>query len=452
MISRAVSEYSREIKPPDTGWFEDALQRYVLVESTDDVADLLAHPRVAIMKRTQWVNARQNVIIGYDKKNKPVRLPSAWMADPRRLSAYSTMYYPNDQRIFMKDGVNYYNTYVPPDLKPADPWDKDKCELIFNHINYMFKGDRIMVAHFLKWMAFTVRYPAIRIPWAPLLISSTQGVGKGRLFLLLEHLLGKENCRQIVPSNLTETQLQFNEWMGFALLWIDELDPKWDFYDRLKPIITEPRCIINNKYGKKEHREIFCNVIMTTNHAAALRVPKQDRRIFVIDADVELLEPEYYTQVHDWIMFTDGPAHFLGYLNELDLKDFKFAAPPPVTQAKKVMIEGSRSEIDRCITNAIELHSGPFANDIIDNRMACNYVMSNLKIDSLSWHEQKHIGEVLRKAVKKLLPQEQYTITLPNGLKERRRLVAVRNSEAWVQKSREKIVEQYLKGREEFLI
>lgn len=450
IINRAYNDYAapplQEITqspPKPLTLLQDALERYVLIEDCNMVADLKSHRKQALLKLENWKNSKKNVWIDTAEKSKP--LPLVWLVHANRRTAYSLRYYPSDSRLFQQYGQLYYNTYIPPDIKPVPGKDYN---VVLEHLHYLFEGDKESITYFLYWMAFTVRYPEIRIPWAPIIISSCQGVGKGWLFHLMVKLLGEENCKRIDPQDLTEQKITFNEWWGGTLLCLDEVDPKYNFIEKLKPIITETSGIINEKYGRKIQRDIFCNVIAFSNHFNALKLDINDRRWWVIYSRVSLKPPEYYVYLYAWLK-TTGPAQFLHFLHSLDLSKFQYAAPPPMTKSKRDMIETCKTEIEACLEDAIDLKLGPFAYDIISTEIATIYVANKIK-HPLSWHEQIQIGHILRQHSPASLPNHggQYMI---KG-QRRVRLILIRNPEKWLAVDSTEIVEEFLKAEKAALL
>jgi len=291
-------------------------------------------------------------------------------------------------------------------------------------------GDKVGMDLFLRWMAFTVRYPAVRIPWSPVIVSDYHGVGKGWLYHLFKVLSGPKNAHFLTPADLTGSRAAFNEWLGGTVLVIDELtSAKIDLYDFLKPIITETSAWINSKYGKKQFRDIFCNVLCFTNRKDAMKMIEQDRRFWILHTTAAPKGPQYYTNLHKWL-HGQGPAYLLGFLEAIDLTTFKWNAPPPVTQAKKMMIAYGKSEIEQCVEDSYEMVVGPFRYDIITTQLACEWVKQKCNLERISQGEKTYIGRIVNRLHPAHLPQEKYRINYPSG-PSYERLVLIRNPERW---------------------
>jgi hypothetical protein len=385
------------------------------------------------------------------------------MKHPKRLTAFDTTYYPSDERMILRNNKYYYNTYVPSDLKPlpeenyyvntksSEAKSSERREPSCNvsptdalraynfgvkllpftyHLEYLFLGDQGNMDLFLKWLAFTIRYPATRIPWAPVIVSDFQGVGKGWLYHLLKVLAGPKNVYRLDPDQLVGNAKNFNEWQGGTVLVLDELSAKYDLYEVMKPIITETDAIINVKFGKKVHREIFMNVLCLTNCRGALKISVYDRRFWVIHIPSTLQSPEYYTTLWSWLRDTDGPRYLLGFLLSIDLRDFVWAKPPPITKAKKMMIEESQSEVETCLRDAHALYDGSLAFDITSIRLVRDFVRNQCSLQELTQNHLNDIGKTLRSLCVGELKCSKYTVPWPAG-ERRESLILIRNPERW---------------------
>lgn len=428
------------LQPAHTGSvLSDALSRYVLISDTNEVYDLKAHPRCSLLKLDNWKNTHKNkkVVNGASV----VQLSGLWVAHAQRQTAYSTIYYPSESKFYSIGAHLHINCYISPDLVPALVGDRAEISLVLGHIRYLLQSSDAS-GRFLDWMAFTVRYPAIRIPWAPVLISPYQGTGKSWLFSLFKLLLGAENCYRIDPSDLAEARSNFNEWWGGTLLWIDELSPKYQFYEKMKALITETSGLINYKYGKKEHRKIFCNVICTSNHTNALKIDERDRRLWINKSEAEPKDDSYYDALFGWLK-TNGPAHFLRFLLNRDLSSFKWSRPPPVTRAKNDMITAGTTEAEIAVRDAYDLGQGPLVYDMVTPSEVVLWLRNKgLEIDERA---KLSISRSLNRLCPEQLPQGAYRVEAPGVERRRLRLILIRNGKYWAAAGREEVITYYLR-------
>lgn len=446
MIARAFAEYfpkplsevaqtAPEKLPSE---LQGLLDNCVLIQKSSLVADLRRPATELPLSLADWKNSHKNVWV--DVKKRYLQAPPVWLAHSMRRTVYDTKYYPGLNRIFSHKGTDYYNSYIPPTLKPAQG---PNYQLVLDHLDYIFDSSKEDIKLFLNWLAYTVRYPAIRIPWVPLIVGKTR-TGKGWFAHLLMLLLGEENCYPITPVSLSDNQITYNEFLGGTLLWIDDIEPSSDFYDRLKSLITEKYLTINQKYGKKEKRQIFCNVIATSNHRDALKLTADDGRWWVFHSKAQRRDQRYYTKIFNWLE-SDGPAHFLYYIIHLDVSQFKYAEPPPMTRAKTAMIDAGKSEVAQAISNGVEFKQSCFAFDIVSFDAVSIMIRHELALDNIGRYEKSQISKILSEVHVCDLPQLRYAITV-QGRTKRLQLYCIRNPEKWSNASQATITVEYEKA------
>ena len=128
---------------------------------------------------------------------------------------------------------------------------------------------------------------------------------------------------------------------------------KWAFNERLKVLIAgRPDLItINPKYGQQYDINMFCGVIVTTNHlATGIYIPPGDRRYDVIEAaskkDMGLSLPieraEYFGDLWDWFG-SGGSSHVAAFLAERELGKWSPATGQRETEAHKAVISAGMS-------------------------------------------------------------------------------------------------------------
>lgn len=418
------------------------LTRYVLIEARSEVADLLCtQPHKSILKLNDFKNATAN------RRVSGVPLSTNWLMSRARKSVRDVIYWPKESRIIRQQGLEYYNIYSPTELAEADQYIPEKTTVFFDHMDFIFGANTPAQQTFLNWFAFTLQRPEQRIPWAPLIVG-VPGTGKGWIYQLLQKLLGEQNCAMIRSDDLGERSAH-NEWLSSTLLvCIDEMDSgsKWADMNRLKSILTEPYQIINKKYGAKGKERIFANFIGFANLLSAAALDENDRRFWVHQIPRKRAEsPEYYTRLFAWLE-SDGPQHLLRWAMDYDLAEFNATAPPPMTAAKREMIEATRPQIERILTDAVDDAVGCFAGDVVSHQQVQAYVaraMDETKLPPAAVYP-------LRNAIQKKLtaaPQKKYRVER-NGRHERLYLYIVRNAERWTAATADEIVVEYLRGLE----
>jgi Family of unknown function (DUF5906) len=136
-----------------------------------------------------------------------------------------------------------FNTYQPSPIRlrkgNQQPW--------LDFLAYLIpdKEDR----HFaMRWVATLIARPDIRMKYALLLISETQGVGKSTLVEILVKAVGIENASH--PTEHDLTQSAFNDWKNRKrLIAVHEIyqGKSAKAYNNLKDTITENVFTVNRK-------------------------------------------------------------------------------------------------------------------------------------------------------------------------------------------------------------
>lgn len=419
---------------------DEFLRRYVLLEHGSEVADLeCPQPHLSVLPISEWKNATANKRIGDNA------ISIHWLMSPHRKSVISRTYYPQHERIITINGMQFYNTFSPASITPVDVCSVERTKVFFDHIDYMFGAQSDAQQVFLNWLAVTVQRPELRIPWAPLIISAP-GVGKGWLYQLMQTLLGEHNCAMIRSDDLGEKSTH-NEWLsGTLLVCIDEMDSgsKWADMNRLKSILTEPYQVINKKYGAKGKERVFANFLCFTNILDAAAIRDDDRRFWVHQVPHAASPvPGYYTRLFAWLQ-SDGPSHLLRWLLNYDISQFDYAAPPPMTEAKRRVIQETMPPLEKLIRDAITDAIGCFRADIVSSDQIKAYVLRVLGEDKLPSTMVYPLRNAISRATS-YLPQDRYTI-VRNGKPTRAYLRCVRNVAAWSRVSDEAVVAEYMRS------
>jgi len=414
----APTEHVKHIK--------DALKRFLLSIKLSQVIDLSRQPRYAVMSMDEFKNAFKNVWISQKQ------LPALWLANKNRQTVRDTTYYPKEMQIIEKDNERFYNLYTPSNQELPKQFDPEKIKLIVEHMKFLM-GSKEATQLFINWCAVTTQKPWARIPWAPLIITKPR-TGKGWIYLALQKVLGAHNTAKIGPDDISERKSGFNEWgSGTLLVCLDEMQTthKWDAMERLKPMMTEPTIMINHKHGKKSQEDVFFNLLCFSNHSDAAALDEGDGRFWVIFCRQDRKSQSYYDELFDWLD-GDGPAHLELWLKQINIESFSYNAPPPMTEAKKTMIDEARSPMEILIRDAIEDREGPFRADIVDINLVTQFVKETQDKSSLSHAEVYQLRHIFV-SLSESLAQERYHVQFDDTGKggKRYRCRSVRNHSKW---------------------
>lgn len=200
--------------------------------------------------------------------------------------------------IFTIGTGTFANTHVPGRInaKAGDPqpW------IDFMHHLIPDKQDCQEV---MRWVATLIARPEIKMAYALLLISSTQGVGKSTLgSKIIAPIIGRHNVSE--PSENTIVDSNFTDWMAHKRLAICHeiyAGHSAKAYNKLKSIITDDRITVNKKYLSTYTTENWLHIIACSNSERALRLENDDRRYLVPKVTEERMPHKYWIEFHQWL-------------------------------------------------------------------------------------------------------------------------------------------------------
>jgi len=233
-----------------------------------------------------------------------------------------------------------YNLWKDPGVEAID----GDASIFLNHIEYLI-SDPQEREYALKFMAWCVQNPAKKPNFA-LVIKGFEGTGKSFLGIALEMIFGEANTGR--PMN-TEIQSQYNGWArNVKLVVVEELMAKGriDMMNHLKPMITDPRISINEKYEPAQKITNNCVIVAFTNHEDALPISDDDRRYLIITSRARPRQDDYYKTLFGWLYDQDGVGIILHHLQNMELGEFEGKGKAPRTKSKDEMRDASRSDWD----------------------------------------------------------------------------------------------------------
>ena len=232
---------------------------------------------------------------------------------------------------------------------------KGRCDLLLELLDYLCSEE---IKHnevydwVLKWIAYPIQHPGAKMKTA-LVFHGRQGTGKNLFFESVMEIYGEYG--RVIDQDALEDK--FNDWASRKLYMIaDEVVARAELYhakNKLKGIITGTNIRINPKNVSAHDEVNHVNLVFLANEYMPLVIDPDDRRYTVIHTP-EKLSKEFYEQVVGEIN-AGGIAALHYYLLNLDLGDFSEHSKPPMTQAKKDLIEVSLDSVQRFVQ---EWHQG----------------------------------------------------------------------------------------------
>jgi len=171
-----------------------------------------------------------------------------------------------------------FNTHIGGGVEP----DKSvSCQPFLDFTIHLFPIERERV-EVLRWVATLIARPGFKIPYALLMISERQGVGKSTLAeAVLAPIIGRHNY--FAPSEKMITS-EFNHWCcEKRLVACHEVYAGHSFaaYNGLKSLITDQYVNCHKKHLAPYMIKNHVHLILCSNFLLALKIDTDDRRLLV---------------------------------------------------------------------------------------------------------------------------------------------------------------------------
>lgn len=303
---------------------------------------------------------RDDIDETFIRYHEPEYIEGDWREDPF-IIAERLEFAPGDPELtYDTDGCRVLNLWRAPVWRVRD--DLPTPVQLLDHIQYLFDDNTEAIEHVLDFIAHLVQRPQERIAHALLLTSEAKGIGKSSLGKVICALVAERNSRVAQTKDLKG---QFDGWIvGKLVVQVDEVYEagNWDLANKLKPLITEPRVSVNVKYGPQMEIENFARLVLFSNHGAPINIEEGDRRYFVFKSDAQPRDDLYYDQLYKFIDARDGMDAVYTFFSKRDLSSFNAFRRPPLTAAKKEIIEDSVHPLRTYVRECVE--SGHFASTL----------------------------------------------------------------------------------------
>ncbi len=342
------------------------------VARSDFHAYLPMHKYIYAPTREMWpaesVNGKlpRVAITGEDGKAKEIK-PAAWL--DQNQSVEQMTWAPgapmlirdrlvSDGGWIEHEGVTTFNLYRPPVIGRGDPQDVAPW---LDHLRKIYPDE---AEHIIKWLAFKVQNPGVKINHA-LVLGGSQGIGKDTLVEPVKHAVGPWNFSELAPREMLG---RFNGFVKSVILRVNEARDlgdadRFEFYDHMKSLIAAPPDVLRCDEKHLREHAVFnvCGVILTTNHkTTGIYLPPDDRRHFVAWShfEKEAFEESYWLRLWSWYE-NGGFENVAAYLATYDLAGFDPKAPPPKTPAFWEIVDSNRAPEEAELADVIDAMMNP---------------------------------------------------------------------------------------------
>lgn len=264
-----------------------------------------------------------------------------------------------DELLFDMDGLKCFNTYRDGGCGTdgtGEGFAMFKAQL--KHLLHAKDAELL-----LFWLAHNVQFPGKIIGWAPVL-KGCQGDGKSFFGVMMQHIFGLRNIRQLDPRQLTT---DFSGWAeGQLITFIEEIkvnNKRFDVLNSFKPYVTNQTVDVTSKGRDPKSVPNRTNYLFFTNFEDALPIKEGDRRYAVFKTKWQqrpaLVEWEnnegkgYYKKLFK-VLHQDPESIKSGLLDVSIPEWFLDSAVAPKTEGTNEMIEASKSTAQKDIEYLID--------------------------------------------------------------------------------------------------
>lgn len=392
---------------------EIALRRFAYVNNHDTIADaLLNKPDISVTHFKNAVAQYYRAVPGQRGGTQMTLLHELWMRSERRKNVVSFGMRPDRSYPFYEeDGGTHFNTYRPNEL----PTNGD-ASVGYDLLQHLLPIEEERI-YFMQWLGYKLLHPEVRGPGIIMVANDTFGTGRGTLIKIIQSMFAPHLSRIIDFETLTGkgTQGQYNEWLADAVLVaVNEAQEanntsKWQVrqnaYEHLKNIVDPghhdiyvKRKGLGNYQGKT-----YASVLVMTNHMDSMVLPQNDRRFAILE-NGSVQSQEYWDRIHDWRSNPSNIGAFAAALRQTDMAGYNPFVAPPMTHAKRDMVDAGESALDKAVEHIISGFKGPL--------LAREQLM--LALEDYKADYSVEFPDEWRKSVDKIFSRR--TRTMPEGM------------------------------------
>lgn len=326
--------------------------------------------------------------------------------------------HPGAGRLYSEDGLSYVNNYIPIDVEEVPPvaHEKEAIEFLWSRMR-----DPVFRSWLLKFFAYALQNPGVKIQSAPLLVSAAQGTGKNTIMKVLpETLFGSRYVRGMSGNVLGG---QFNGAVGSTWwLYLEELRAGANKADRMhttnkiKSWITDNTIEVHKKGLEAYDIRNRVQVTATSNFDDALQLDNNDRR-WAIGEMLGPLTPTESIDLYSFLLSERAPGVLRYIFRRVDTTGFQPAAKAPETMAKKDMVVAGIGGWESKLVEAMVAGEAPFDRDVFRLKDVCELMIGH---------------NVTPHALSRMLKRVPFSCELLNPFTHHR-LWAWRNIAAWTQ-------------------
>lgn len=284
-------------------------------------------------------------------------------------------FHPGAPSVYMENGLSYVNQY----LHPESFVQMSAAEIkLIEHFwwQYVFprEEDRPFGEYLLGCYGHLVQHPDVKIASAPVMVSKEFGTGKTTVMFDIPRALAGVHVTKLVSNKTLRSS--FSDFVnGSHFLHFDEvhINGKWDSDDTansMKNLITGKTVEVHPKGMKSFNIPNRLFITATSNYEDAISLPADDERRWGVyylrppAFPTAAIKAAYFKAIHSFITSPAGSGKLRWYFSQVDLSGFDPQAAPPMTAAKRRMVQKSQVYEVQILKDLTSGQDGCFAKDV----------------------------------------------------------------------------------------
>lgn len=284
-------------------------------------------------------------------------------------------FHPGAPSVYMENGLSYVNQYLHPEQLVA----MSAAEIrLIEHFwwQYLFPRDedKPFGEYLMGCYGHLVQRPDVKIASAPVMVSKEFGTGKTTVMFDIPRALAGVHVTKLVSNKTLRSS--FSDFVnGSHFLHFDEvhINGKWDSDDTansMKNLITGKTVEVHPKGMKSFNIPNRLFISATSNYEDAISLPADDERRWGVyylrppPFPTPAIKAAYFKALHTFITSPQGSGKLRWYFSQVDLTNFDPQAAPPMTAAKRKMVQKSQVFEVQIIKDLVSTQEGCFTKDV----------------------------------------------------------------------------------------
>lgn len=231
---------------------------------------------------------------------------------------------------------------------------------------------------YCDYMAHCVKYPGVKIQYAPLL-QSAEGIGKSVFFEVMQHALGDMYVYSPKAPELVKSGSTFNAWQrGKLLIVVNEIkiDERRELIEILKPMITDGRIEVQSKGVDQEMEDNAANWLFFSNYKDAIPINKGSRRYAIfysaLQSEQDILnagmDKTYFNRLFRWLRKEGGLQAITHWLMNYPIECEAVPVRAPFTSSYQEALQITRSPMEvliaECVDDGLQGFKGGYVSNL----------------------------------------------------------------------------------------